>query len=109
VAKVTVYHEAVSQIVQSALEPDFSSLMFKSQSCEALSHEEQIRSANLAAAFIFGHEILFHLYRQGLVDVQLWENIIANDMALLKSDMVLPVLESRQGALSQELLKLMKN
>jgi hypothetical protein len=109
VSKVTVYHEAIAQIVQSGLEPDFSSLAVRSQSGEALSPEEQMRADTLARAFIFGHEILLHLFRQGHVDEQLWENIIANNMAYLKGDMILPVLESRPGALSRELLKLIKS
>lgn len=109
VSKVTVYHEGIAQIVQSGLEPDFSSLVIKSQSGEALSPEEQMRSDILATAFIFGHEILFHLFRQDLVDAELWENIIANNMGYLKSDMIFPVLKLRPGALSQELLKLIEN
>ena len=109
VSKVTVYHEGIAQIVQSALELDFSSLVIKSQSVEALSPEEKMRSDTLATAFIFGHEILFHLFRQDLVDAELWENIIANNMDYLKSDMILPVLKLRPGALSQELLKLIEN
>ena len=109
VSKVTVYHEAIAQIVHSGLEPDFSSLLVKSQSGEALSPEEQTRSFALATAFIFGHEILLHLFRQGQVDQQLWDNIIANNMVFLKGDMILPVLESRPGTLSRELLKLIEN
>ena len=109
VSKVTVYHEAIAQIVQSGMEPDFSSLVVKSQSGEALSPEEQMRSFTLATAFIFGHEILLHLFRQGQVDEELWENIIANNMVYLKGDMILPVLESRPGTLSRELLKLIEN
>ena len=109
VSKVTVYHEAIAQIVQAGVEPDFSSLMVESQSGEALSLEEQMRSFTLATATIFGHEILLHLFRQGQVDEQLWENIIANNMVFLKSDMILPVLESRPGTLSRELLKLIED
>jgi hypothetical protein len=109
VSKVTVYHEAISQIVESGLEPDFASLLVKIQSDEVLTPEEQTRSFTLATAFIFGHEILLHLFRQGQVDEQLWENIIANNMVFLKGDMILPVLESRPGKLSRELLKLIEN
>ena len=109
VSKVTVYHEAIAQIVQSGLEPDFSSLVVKSRDGEALSPEEQQRSFTLATAFIFGHEILLHLFRQGQVDNQLWENIFANNKVFLKSDMILPVLESRPGVLSRELLKLIED
>ena len=109
VSKVTVYHEAIAQIVQSGLEPDFSSLVVKSRDGEALSPEEQQRSFTLATAFIFGHEILLHLFRQGQVDNQLWENIFANNKVFLKSDMILPVLEARPGVLSRELLKLIED
>ena len=108
VSKVTVYHEAIAQIVQSGMEPDFASLAVKSQSGETLSPEQQMRSFTLATAFIFGHEILLHLFRQGQVDEQLWKNIIANNMVYLKGDMILPVLESRPGTLSRELLKLVE-
>lgn len=109
VSKVTVYHEAIAQIVHSGMEPDFASLAVKSQGGETLTPEEQMRSFTLATAFIFGHEILLHLYRQGQVDEQLWKNIIANNMVYLKGEMMLPVLESRPGTLSRELLKLVEN
>ena len=109
VSKVTVYHEAIEQIVHAGLEPDFASLAVKSESGEALSPEEQMRSFSLATAFIYGHEILLHLFRQGQVDEQLWENIFANNMTYLKSDMVLPVLKARPGNLSKELLTLIES
>ncbi len=37
VSKVTSYHEAVGQIVQSGLDPDFAALIIKSQSDVSLS------------------------------------------------------------------------
>jgi hypothetical protein len=108
VSKVTVYHEAIAQIVQAGVEPDFSALAAKSETGQELSPEEQNRSYTLATAFIFGHEILLHLFRQGHVDEQLWENILANNMVVLKGPMIWPVLESRPGALSRELLKVIE-
>jgi hypothetical protein len=109
VSKVTIYHEAIEQIVHAGLEPDFALLAVKSERGEALSPEEQMRSFSLATAFIYGHEILLHLFRKGQVDEQLWENILANNMTYLKSDMVLPVLKSRPGNLSKELLTLIES
>lgn len=108
VSKVTSYHEAIGQIVTSALEPDFAGLTVKSQSDEPLSPEEQVRSFSLASAFIFGHEILLHLFRKGQIDEQLWENIFSNNQVYLSGNMILTVLKSRPGALSQDLLKLVE-
>jgi hypothetical protein len=108
VSKVTVYHAAIAQIVQAGMEPDFSTLAAKIEMGEELSPEEQHRSYTLSTAFIFGHEILLHLFRQGHVDVKLWENILANNMTFLKGPMIWPALESRPGVLSRELLKVIK-
>ena len=109
VSKVTSYHEGISQIVQSGLDPDFAGLIVKSQSDKLLSPEEQMRSFTLATAFIFGHEILFYLFRKGQIDEPLWENIFSNNQVYLGGNMILPVLKSRPGVLSQELLKLIES
>lgn len=109
VSKITVYHEAIAQIVQSGLEPDFATFVAKGETGEELSPEEKSRWFTLATAFIFGHEILLHLFRQGHVDEQLWENILANNMVFLRGPMMLPVLEARPGVLSRELLKILEN
>ncbi len=109
VSKVTSYHEAIGQIVQSGLDPDFAALIVKSQSDVSLSPEEQMRMFNLATAFIFGHEILLHLFRKGQIDEPLWENIFSNNQVYLSGNMILPVLKSRPGVLSQELLKLIES
>ncbi len=84
-------------------------LIVKSQSDKLLSPEEQMRSFTLATAFIFGHEILFYLFRKGQIDEPLWENIFSNNQVYLSGNMILPVLKSRPGVLSQELLKLIES
>ena len=68
-----------------------------------------MRLFNLATAFIFGHEILLHLFRKGQIDEPLWENIFSNNQVYLSGNMILPVLKSRPGVLSQELLKLIES
>ncbi len=108
VAKVASYHQGIGQIVQSAMEPDFSLLRAKMERGEPLSPAETTRSNTLTSAFIFGHEILLHLYRQRQVDERLWENIIANNMEYLTSEMMLPELRARPGPLSQDLCKLVE-
>jgi len=108
VAKVASYHQGIGQIIESAMAPDFSILAAKIEKGEALSPEERMRSNTLTSAFIFGHEILLHLYRERQVDEVLWENIISNNLGYLTSEMMLPVLKARPGALSRELCKLVE-
>ena len=103
VAKIASYHQGIGQIVQSAMEPDFSILAAKIENGEQLSPEEQTRSSTLASAFIFGHEILLHLYHQRQVDEVLWKNILANNLDYLTGNMMSPVLQARPGALSKAL------
>jgi hypothetical protein len=108
VAKIASYHQGIGQIVQSAMAPDFSVLAAKIEEGESLSPEEQMRSDTLSSAFIYGHEILLHLYRRGQVDEVLWENIFSNNLHYLMSKMMLPVLQNRPGVLSQELCRLVE-
>ena len=108
VAKVASYHQGIGQIIESAMAPDFSILAAKIESGEPLSPEEQMRAATLSSAFIFGHEILLHLYRQHQVDEVLWNNIISNNLGYLTSKMMLPVLQARPGVLSKELSRLVE-
>lgn len=103
VAKVTSYHEGIAQIVQAGLDSDFTRLINKTSRGEDMSEEESLRGGALASAFIFGHEILFHLYKKGQVDEALWDNIIINNLQWFGNDMIRPVLEARAGKLTKEL------
>ena len=103
VAKVTSYHEGIAQIVQAGLDPDFTRLINKTSLGEGMSEEESLRGGALASAFIFGHEILFHLYRKGQVDEALWDNIIKNNLQWFSNGMIRPVLEGREGNLTKDL------
>ena len=104
VSKVSSYHEAVGQIVESAKDPDFSRLQYKFSIDEPLSPEEEVKANVLATLFIYGHEILLRLYQQDQVDKILWDNIMDNNLSYLVGDMMLPVLRARPGRLSRDLL-----
>jgi len=108
VSKTTSYHMAIDQIVQCAKEQDFSDLMTKVDKGESLSDSEVARASVLASGFIYGHEILLHLHKQGQVEDELWRNIIDNNAPLLESPMVHEVLKERAGSLSKELLHLLE-
>ena len=108
VAKIASYHQGIDQIVASGMAPDFSTLAAKIENDEPLSPEERVRADTLSSAFLFGHEILLHLYRQRQIDEVLWSNILSNNLGYLRSKMMLPVLQARPGVLSNELLQLVE-
>ena len=108
VSKVTTYHDGIGQILQSGLHPEFARLSVKIESGEVLDPVEESYSTSLATAFIFGHEILYCLFKKGQVDEDLWNNIIINNMQFLKSSMVLPVAKQRQGAVSEDFVRLLE-
>ncbi len=105
VTKVASYHQAIDQIVQAGVDPDFSLLRAKFELGEPLTETEKIRSDLLSTAFLFGHEVLLHLHSKGQIDDLLWKNIFDNNLLFLKSPMMLPVLRERPGPLSHELLQ----
>ena len=108
VSKVSSYHEAIAQIVESAKDPDFHRFQYKFSVKEPLDPEEQVKSDILATLFIYSHEILLHLYNKGQVDEVLWKNIMDNNMGFLTGDMMLPVLKARTGTLSRNLLEIIE-
>ena len=104
VSKVASYHAAVHQIVEAAKDPEFALLLEKIKGGETLSTEEETRSQILAAIFIYGHEILLHLFEKRQVNEALWENVMANNLPFLQSRMINAVLQNRPGAISKRLL-----
>lgn len=89
------YHLAIDQLVAGAMHPQFS-LLFASQHRE-LSEEERERLAPALGAFIYGHEIVYYLWRKGHVDDELWQNIWLNNAAALRTLELMSRLERRPG------------
>lgn len=65
--------------MQAGLDPDFARLINKTELGEPMSVQKIMRGDALSSVFIFGHEILFHLYKKRQVDEVLWDNIIQNN------------------------------
>ena len=105
VAKVSSYHEAIGQIVGAALDPDF---VFLFDDGNSLTDSQKNRGRMLGVAFLFGHEILFHLYKKNQVDEDLWNNIIDNNLEFLSETVFLEILSNRPGKLSQDLYALIE-
>ena len=104
-ARSTAYHQAIDQIRASWMEPDFASLTDKYDSSpESLTSAERIRLELLWATTLFGHEITFELFKKGLIDPALWENMLENNRELLSQPLPLELLRARPGVLSRSLL-----
>ena len=105
-AKVSAYHQAIDQIAGSWMEPDFAILTDKlNNSSDSLTTAERSRLEILWSTTLFGHEITFELYKKGLIDPALWENMLENNRALLMQPLPLELLQRRPGPLSRLLLK----
>ena len=105
-AKVSAYHQAIEQVAESWMQPEFAILNEKYHaSPESLSSEERSRLQVLWSATLFGHEIAFELFRKNQIDPALWANMLENNRALLSTELPISLLRQRPGPLSRELLK----
>ncbi|MGR8949564.1 MAG: hypothetical protein ACU84Q_16085 [Gammaproteobacteria bacterium] len=103
-AKVAAYHEAIDQIKASWMEPEFADLSVRySQDPSKLTEAELFRLEVLWSATLFGHEVTLDLYRKGLIDPDLWENMLENNRAMLSQGLPLELLSRRPGPLSRRL------
>ena len=71
---------------------------------EMLTAAEELRAAKSDEAVIFGFENMLRLREQGLVDEDVWQNLIDNSMAGLGSERARELMAQRPGPLSQRLL-----
>ncbi len=55
------------------------------------------------ASLYFGYESLLALHERGFIDAELWENVIENNIRLLRSPLGREYLESRRGSISRRL------
>ena len=106
-ARTQSYHLAIEQLVNGALQPEFMSLLSKSD-LEELTPEEELRLSVPLICFIYGHEILHYLWRKGQVDDELWENIFINNLGLLSMKETVRLLSLRPGPLSRDLEALIR-
>ena len=108
VSKISSYHEAISQIVETVKDPEYGRLASKFANKEQISPEDKFKADVLSSMLIYSHEILLHLHQTEQVDEILWDNLMDNNQPFLESDMHLPVLRERRGRLGRDLLAIVE-
>jgi hypothetical protein len=85
VAKSSSYHQAVEQTWHSVLtvvnNSEVRDMVFRVQQGETLSDQELHQLQWLNIAFVYGFENIFRLKEEGLVDEEVWQNLMQNDLA----------------------------
>ncbi len=109
-SKIASYHQGIAQIVESALDPDFATLLAKhTEDSEGLTNQEELRLTVLTHALLFGHEIIYGMYQRGQVDDIEWQNLFENNFWLLLSHpFAVELARSRPGVLSRRLFALIE-
>jgi len=102
------YHQAAEQTWNYCLavagDASLAEILARREAGEALSPAEQIRATISDQALIFGFENMFRLHEEGLVDPDVWQNVIENSMVYFGNKDGRALLAGRPGPLSQRLL-----
>lgn len=102
------YHQAAEQTWNYCLtvagDASLAEVLARRAMGEALSPAEQIRATNSDQAVLFGLENLLRLYEEGLIDADVWQNLIENSMVFFGSKSFRALLAERPGPLSKRLL-----
>ena len=102
------YHQAAEQTwnycLAVAQDASLAEILAKRMAGEALTPAEEIRANTADQALIYGFENMLRLHEEGLVDADVWQNLLANSMTALRGDHMRALVASRPGRLSQRLL-----
>jgi hypothetical protein len=102
------YHQAAEQTwnycLAVAQDGSLADLLARRYSGEPLTLAEQLRVNSADVALIFGFENMLRLHEEGLVDLDVWKNLIENSMMFLGSKTGRNLLAGRPGPLSKRLL-----
>jgi hypothetical protein len=103
------YHQAAEQTWNYCLtvagDASLAEILARRESGEALSPAELIRANNSDQALIFGLENMLRLHEEGLVDPDVWQNLIENTTPYLGQKNFRARLAERPGTLSKRLLR----
>jgi hypothetical protein len=104
----TSYHQAAEQtwsaVLAVAQDASLAAAYAKLLDGREPTPEEQVQVAFADVALIFGFENMLRLNEQGLLDPDVWDNVLKNSIGYLGSARVREVLSQRPGPLSARLL-----
>ena len=106
ISRTQAYHLAIEQLVAGAMRPEFG-LLLESEHRE-LTEEEKLTLVFPLTAVLYSHEIVYYLWKKGQIDDALWRNLWVNNKGFLLLEPSMSLMETREGPLSQELLKLLR-
>ena len=100
------YHIAVEQTWHSVLavvnNPEIRDTVFRAQQGEEISDRENHHLRFLNIALVYGCENIFRLKEEGLVDEEVWQNLLKNDLAdWFRITQNWEFISSRKGALAE--------
>jgi len=102
------YHQAAEQTwnycLALAQDGPLAEIIAKRIAGEVLTPAEEIRADAADQALIFGFENMLRLHEEGLLDGDVWHNVMANSMVGLDTPHVRALLARRPGPLSVRLL-----
>jgi len=85
VSKGSSYHLAVEQTWHSVLavvnNPDLQDVIIRAEQGEELADEELHHLQWLNVALVYGFENIFRLKEEGLVDEEVWQNLLQNELS----------------------------
>jgi ketosteroid isomerase-like protein len=102
------YHQAAEQTwnycLAIAQDPSLAEILARRASGGPLTPTEQIRCNGADHALLFGFENMLRLHEEGLIDPDVWQNVVENSMTFLGTEAGRNLLVNRPGPLSQRLL-----
>ena len=102
------YHQAAEQTwsycLAIAQDETLAELLAKRGSGQSLTAAQTLRADAADQALLFGFENMLRLHEEGLVDPEVWENLIANSLRALDGPGFRATLANRPGPLSRRLL-----
>jgi len=107
------YHQAAEQTwnfcLAVAQDEALAAIIAKRGAGEPLTPVEEVRANSADEALIYGFENMLRLHEEGLVDPEVWQNLISNSMTFLGGDYCRALLARRPGPLSKRLLALVES
>ena len=107
--RVAAYHQAQEQLwsvgASIATDPGLSEILARAFTAglDGLEIPDRLRLEWAMGSIYYGHESLLALYERGLIDPELWQNLVDNNLGLLGSPLGREYLATRHGSISRRL------